>query len=306
MTGLSSELVALAASQHGMVTTAHAARLGLGRRSLMAAVAAGELVHPGRGLYAVAHLVDRGSPETWHRHLAAGAMLTYPDATLCGVTSVLAHGIGVWGCDLSKPSIRRPISRSTGVTCFRVRRARGAVVATEWGPSSTVADSLVQLAIDNGIEQGVVSADAALRHRLVTRADIDESIDRSIRAPGIHRARSMAAYVCVERESAGESRCGFALELAGIRVVPQVEIRDASGSLVGRVDFLVDGAMVVVEFDGKLKFASGDPEVLWAEKKREDRLRALGYIVVRITWADLERGTAVAKVRAAMATAAAA
>ncbi|CAN7181959.1 type IV toxin-antitoxin system AbiEi family antitoxin domain-containing protein [Knoellia sp. LjRoot47] len=306
MTGLPPELCALAASQHGMFTTGQAARVGLGRRSLIAAVTAGELVHPGRGLYAVAHLVDHGTPEAWHRHLAAGAMLIYPDAALCGVTSVLAHGIGVWGCDLAKPSLRRPIHRSTGVTCFRVRRSRGAVVATEWGPASTVADSLVQLAVDHGIEQGVVSTDAALRQGLVTKADIDESIDRSTRAPGIHRARSMAAFVCVERESAGESRCGFALELAGIHVVPQVEIRDAFGTLVGRVDFLVEGTTVVVEFDGKLKFASGDPEVLWAEKKREDRLRALGYTVVRITWADLERGTAVAKVRAALAMAAAA
>ena len=306
MSTLAPELVTLAASQHGMFTTVHAARIGLDRRSLTAAVTAGELVHPGRGLYAVAHLVDRTSPEAWHRHLAAGATLIYPDAVFCGVTAVLAHGVGVWGCDLAKPSIRRPIHRSTGVTCFRVRRARGAVTASEWGPTATVADALVQLAVDHGIEQGVVSADAALRLGLVTVDELDAAIDGSARAPGIHRARTMAAYVCVKRESAGESRCGFALDIAGIPVVPQVEIRDAFGNLVGRVDFLVEGTKVVVEFDGKTKFASGDPEVLWAEKKREDRLRALGYTVVRITWADLERGSVVGKVQAALAMAAAA
>jgi len=305
MTSLPPELVALAATQHGMFTTAQATRLGLDRRFLTAAVTAGTLVHPGRGLYAVAHLVDRTSADVWHRHLAAGATLVYPDAVFCCVTAVLAHGLPVWGCDLTKPSLRRPIHRSTGVTCFRVRRARGAVVTSEWGPTATVADALVQLAVDHGIEQGVVSADAALRAGLVAQPELTSSIARSTRAPGIHRARSMAAWVSAQRESVGESRCALALEVAGIRVVPQVEIRDTFGNLVGRVDFLVEGTTVIVEFDGKVKFDSGDPEVLWAEKRREDRLRALGYTVVRITWADLERGTAVSKVRAAMLAAAA-
>jgi len=92
----------------------------------------------------------------------------------------------------------------------------------------------------------------------------------------------------------GESRCGVALAIAGIDVTPQVAIRDEHGDLVGRVDFLVTGTKVVVEFDGKVKYASGDRQVLWDEKRREDRLRALGYTVVRLTWADLERPGAVA------------
>ena len=33
------------------------------------------------------------------------------------------------------------------------------------------------------------------------------------------------------------------------------------------------------------------------EKKREDRLRRLGVMVIRWTWADLERGTVAASVR---------
>ncbi|MFW5472506.1 hypothetical protein ACOCJ5_04280 [Knoellia sp. CPCC 206450] len=86
-----------------------------------------------------------------------------------------------------------------------------------------------------------------------------------------------------------------------------MEVRDAFGRLVGRVDFLVEGTSVIVEFDGRVKFAAGDPAVLWAEKRREDELRALGYVVVRITWADLQvPGQVAAKVRRALAAAAAA
>jgi very-short-patch-repair endonuclease len=59
---------------------------------------------------------------------------------------------------------------------------------------------------------------------------------------------------------------------------------------VARVDFLV-GDRVVVEFDGRVKYGmDGRPEeALWAEKQREDRLRELGLVVVRIVWADLQR-----------------
>jgi len=45
-------------------------------------------------------------------------------------------------------------------------------------------------------------------------------------------------------------------------------------------------------------------EVLWQEKRREDRLRALGLEVVRIVWADLYRPEALAaRVRQAFARA---
>jgi len=84
-------------------------------------------------------------------------------------------------------------------------------------------------------------------------------------------------------------------------VTPQVLIVDEDGEPVGRVDFLVTGTNVIVEFDGKVKYASGDPDVLWKEKRREDRLRRLGYVVVRLTWADLERpGGVAAAVRRAL------
>jgi very-short-patch-repair endonuclease len=52
-------------------------------------------------------------------------------------------------------------------------------------------------------------------------------------------------------------------------------------------DFLIDGTRVIVEFDGRGKY--DDPTVLFAEKQREDELRRLGYVVVRLTWEDLSR-----------------
>ena len=69
----------------------------------------------------------------------------------------------------------------------------------------------------------------------------------------------------------------------------------------------------MLEFDGQVKYSRSadqpDPfghrrspqQVLWAEKQREDRLRELGYEVVRVTWADLDDPVALARrIRAAI------
>ena len=297
---LDPELVATARGQHGMLTTAQATEAGLSAPMLVALVKAGVLRHPGRGLYAVESLVDP-QPEGWHRQMCVGALLVYPDAMLAGTSAVLAHGIPVWGAPLAVPSILRPVKRAGGMGALWVRPTRGEPVTTDWGPASDPAAALVQHALDRGIVPGVVSADAALRGGLVSGPALAAAAEAVATWPHASRAASMLRLVDGRRESVGESRCGVALAMAGIVATPQVTISDERGGFVARVDFLVDGTKLVVEFDGKVKYASGDAGVLWDEKRREDRLRRLGYVVVRITWAQLERpGGVAAAVRSAL------
>ena len=90
------------------------------------------------------------------------------------------------------------------------------------------------------------------------------------------------------------------------QVRSQVRISDDAGVVGARVDLLV-GGRVVVEFDGLVKYEGADGRAaLAAEKRREDWLRSLGYEVVQLTWADLERPRRVeALVRSALERAAA-
>jgi hypothetical protein len=83
------------------------------------------------------------------------------------------------------------------------------------------------------------------------------------------------------------------IELGALVPDPQVELRDDAGA-IGRVDFLWHGLALAGEFDGKARYTSGemlrgrDPgEVVWAKKRREDRLRRLGLRVLRWTWDDV-------------------
>lgn len=66
----------------------------------------------------------------------------------------------------------------------------------------------------------------------------------------------------------------------------QVPFYDDEG-LIGYADFTWNGLKVIGEADGLGKYASR--EDLIAEKRREDRLRALGWIVVRWTWEEMFR-----------------
>ena len=302
-------LRALAAGQHGMFTLAQARTLGVSPLVLERLVRENRLLHPGRGLYAVTEDVDQ-APEPWHRHLCVGAHLLYRDASLTSASASLAHGLPVWGVDLSRPDLHRPVDRAVGVKAFRVRPRpknplRPEPVTTELGRADEVATSVVQLALDHGPVAGTVSADNAVHRGLVTIDALTTAGDLVASWPGSSRVRSMLAFVDGRSESVGETRCRIELVTHGIPLVPQVPIRDRDGNVFARVDFVIEGYKVVVEFDGRVKYAEGDKQVLWDEKRREDRLRALGYLVVRITWADLEHpGAAVAKVRRAMAQAA--
>ena len=73
----------------------------------------------------------------------------------------------------------------------------------------------------------------------------------------------------------------------------QVPFRDNRG-LIGYPDFDWEEIKLLGEFDGFEKYSSQQylkgktpSEVVVAEKNRENRLRALGYNVVRWVWDDL-------------------
>lgn len=61
---------------------------------------------------------------------------------------------------------------------------------------------------------------------------------------------------------------------------------------------------IIGEVDGAEKYT--DPAVLLAQGQREWRLRALGYIVVRWTWAELWDRTMIRRIRATIRAARAA
>jgi very-short-patch-repair endonuclease len=149
--------------------------------------------------------------------------------------------------------------------------------------------------VRHGLKAAVVAADAALHRGLVSDDKLAEASARlTLGVRSSARVERLRALADASAESPGESLTRLLLGGLGLSFRSQVDVRDAAG-FVGRVDFLVEGR-IVVEFDGLSKYAAADGrDALAREKAREDRLRALGYAVVRLTWSDLDRPEKVAR-----------
>ena len=152
-----------------------------------------------------------------------------------------------------------------------------------------VARTVVDLARTGGLPSAVAAADHALRHGLCSRADLRAEADA---VPPRVRGRPAAALVAdladADSMSVGESLSRVQMFRLGVPR-PRLQVpHDDDQGLIGVVDF--DWQGVVGEFDGKLKYRvppDATPEeaaeIVWREKKREDRLR-VGSRVARWTW----------------------
>jgi hypothetical protein len=133
-------------------------------------------------------------------------------------------------------------------------------------------------------------------------------VDALGRRHGAAGVRAVRDWCDSRYESPGETLLAHLLRLAGHDVEPQFAVPGTGkwtrGGRGYRADLRLSGTRVLVEFDGRVKY--DDRQALWAEKLREDRIRSLGWVVVRVTMADLRDPAVVrARVDAAVALAAA-
>ncbi|WP_299445140.1 type IV toxin-antitoxin system AbiEi family antitoxin domain-containing protein [uncultured Phycicoccus sp.] len=278
----------VAQQQGGLFTTAQARRVGVGDRALTRLCRDRQVVSLARSVYVLA----ADWPEHDDARLAVrtrGALTLYPDAAPAGVSTLALRTVPTFGADLARADIVRPVHREilTGLCRIRalhpvVRPCPGAV-----GSSAAVAGALVQTALDHGHVPAVVAADHALHHRLTTRAEIEAAAAVVRRWPEAGRVRTMLAFVDGRAESVGETRLRLFVRAMGWSVVSQVPVADESG-VFAYADLGVEGTNLLLEFDGRVKYAS-DPEALWREKLREDRVRRQGYVFERVVWSDFDR-----------------
>ncbi|OZF39649.1 hypothetical protein CH294_05220 [Rhodococcus sp. 14-2483-1-1] len=244
---------------------------------------------------------DSLTTEEKHRVIAEAVFdaTTSPDAVVSHVSAAVFHGLDVWNADLSRVHITRNRARGGGrssavrslhtspYTDEEVTTFDGVLVT---GLARTVADCARTLPF----ETAVCIADVAARTAGVTVEQIVAVLDSCPNHPGNRMARKVARFMDGRSESVGESRTRVLLHHLGHTPQLQVPITDSRG-FVGRVDFDLPEIETVLEFDGKVKYARYVPEgrsaadVVWEEKRREDRIRATGRQVVRIAWADLDR-----------------
>lgn len=296
-------LTAFALARGGVFTSREAAALGVDETGLRRARASGGVVRVRRDAYVLGSLWAPAGPEQ-RLALRTRAVLRTRGTDVASHQSALAlHGLPLVDLPLDVVDVIADVRRTRSAKGLRMhpRTGTGEVVADGYR-CVPVAIALAQVVVTSGVRAGLVPVDAALHSGLTSREDVGAALADLAAGPArARRAETVLAGCSALSESPGETLTRLFLVDAGFEVRAQVPVADEDGA-VGRVDLLV-GGRVVVEFDGVVKYGgAGGREALVAEKRREDRLRALGYAVVRVTWSDLARPElVVARVRRAMA-----
>jgi len=287
-------LATLSAAHFGAFTARDAYDCGYNRQSLSQLVRRGQILRVGPGAYVDRERYEAVSPERRHEMSTRAVVRTFDGRVYASHYSALTlMSLPVFGAPLGHIHVARgadALSRRRPGLSIHTAYGNGAGRLIGGTPSVTPALAILGAAMTCGIETGVVAADAALAVGKLTVDDLLTWLSRLSRHRNVTRARQAVRLADARSESVGESRTRLMLNAIGFRPTPQVEIRDPQGKLIGRVDFLLKRERIIVEFYGLMKYAGANGrEALAAEKAREDRLRALGYEFVRLTWADLSR-----------------
>lgn len=270
---------------------------GVSPNQLSRMVQAGELVRVRRGAYA--RPGDNPlSPIAAHLRLLRATLPTCdPSAVVSHVSAAIVHDLPVWNSRLDRIHLTR--DREGGGRTRRLTRVHAAalptrdVVEVDGFRVTAIPRTVVDLARSLPVGEAVAAGDAALSR--VSRAELERAVAGQAGRTGVGRARWVVSFLDPDSESAGESFSRVVLHQAGLpRPEPQYEVFGPDRRLVGRCDFGWPQFGVLGEFDGKKKYSDllrrpgqTADDVLIDEKKREDRLRALGWIVIRWMWNDL-------------------
>jgi hypothetical protein len=299
-------LAAVSAAQGGAVLRRQALAAGISDDEISRRVRSGTWMAIRRGAYVERSAWLAMDDSARHRARAHAVVANLAGPVVVSHTSAAAMlGLPTWGLDLSTVHVTRPPGVSTrteaGVWHHSARLSDDQVIEIDGMTITHPARTVVDTARVTDFEPSVVVADAALRADLTTNRELLETVDHMRDWPGARNAGRVVEFADGRAESVGESRGRVCFDAGGLpRPDLQVVITDGPGGWTARVDFLFIEHRTIGEFDGRGKYGRPDAPGLdpgttvWREKLREDRLRAMGFEVVRFIWAELSRPDLVA------------
>ncbi|PPH77983.1 hypothetical protein C5C90_01870 [Rathayibacter sp. AY1D4] len=235
-------------------------------------------------------------PGEFFSHGTAAHLLGLPDRRMTA-TSPLDVSVA--------PPMRA--ARRVGVRSHHLWDEAVAVVQTRY-PAADPASTFCHLADSRRLDELIVLGDAIVLpddegRRRGLRVDLPVLTERAarFRGRGGRRAREAAGHLRVGAESPRETLLRLLLVRAGLPEPElQVELSDADGCFVARVDMLYRIARVVVEYDGD--HHRTDRAQYERDIARIEAIEALGYRVVRVRASGmLDPDATAARVRRALA-----
>lgn len=280
-----------------LLTTDQLLGRGMTSQKLTRAVRSGDLVRLRPGFFVEARARELHRRD---RHLlsalAADAALDGP--VFSHSSAALIHELPDWGLALRNVAVcaEGPArTRTTNRTTFRTVPGLADDVMTVNGLRvTTPARTVTDIALTSNRDASVCVADAALNREMVTTDMLRLSLEKSAGRRGIGRAKNSLGLVDGNSESVAETLSRLTFHDFGLpEPETQVEIFNARGVLVARVDFLWREFGVIGECDGFGKYFDGATPAesrhrLGMEKDRDADLMGLGYRVLHWRWRDVQ------------------
>lgn len=211
------------------------------------------------------------------------------DAVASHCSAVVLHGVPCWSMPLDRVHLTRNRINGGRVTnqlvVHSAQLSPEEITIVNGLQVTTAPRTVVDIARSASFAQAVVIGDNALRQGLTTAEELRNYLFRARHRRGARRAAAAIAFLDGRSESIGESRSRIAFHDGGLPA-PELQARvfTDDGVCVGRVDFLFPELGVIGEFDGNIQHQNA---LRGARTTDRDRLRALGWMVVRWGWQDL-------------------
>ncbi len=294
------ECDALAATQHGVLSRAQALDAGLSERAIERRLASGLWKVVFAGVY-----VPRPVPSSWRQRLMA-AVLYGGHGALASHRSAAA----LWGLEgAAEGPVEISVKAGRRIAGVVVHRRRPAdhppVVLIDNIPTTGIERTLLDVAAVAPPHRVAPALDEALRRRLTTIEAVFDALPARGRA-GTKTLRELLA-ARDDRDGLLESQLESALlhlvREHGLPLpVPQHRVSDG-GAVVARLDFAYPSHRLGIETDGYRWH--GGVERWKRDLRRENRLKLLGWTVLRFSWEDVhDRPESVAgQIRTALARA---
>jgi hypothetical protein len=285
------------AQVRGYITRPEILDAGYDDRDIRDARSLGLLTRIGPGLYALRAAYEPMTLEQKHAVRCRAVAARHGDGIVFSHHSAaVLHGLPVWGHDLVDVQVTRRDARrgrrEAGVNHHVGRVSDDDIVQVGDLLVTKPARAIWEVACEGTVEQGLVTADAALHQRLISREAMDRVAGSFARWQGSRAARLTMRLADGRAESPGESRSRHLFWRSGIPVPDlQHPIYDRDGRLLARTDFAWELYRHIAEFDGRIKYDGtlGDEGfgTVFDEKQREDLIREQQWGLSRLVWADL-------------------
>lgn len=293
----------------GFFTRPQALDCGASDKEIASAVRCGAWRRFRRGYYCHASVWDVLDDIEQHRARCRAVIHSLgPQAVaLSHVSGALVRGLDVWNIDLRRVHVTR-LDKGAGriegdVVHHEGLVAHDEVTLVDGLPVLPATRCVVEAGSRTGSEEALCLMESGLHLGQFDHDELVHQFKAMQHWPHVRHLHIPVRMADGASASVGESRGRWFFWSHGIPgPILQFEVRDGD-ELVGTTDWAWPEHGVLGEFDGRVKYGrllapgATPGDVVFAEKRREDRLRRLtGFTVVRVAWDDYQRPATLARI----------